>query len=400
MALHALHPGHSMRAHLLQPTLRKTARVSSGRPRRPSAAVPGDGCLRLCWGKVPLKLYFTQTEHDDQIWGSEGCDWAVSMRDQMLQSANTRYEMIDRPEQADIIVFWEPHQNSQVIWIPRLRAHRLVREFPNKVFVVSVEDSPLGLLSGLYTSLPARRHHPHRHRTCLYYRTQNPYLRGATSQPARLRSSPNLASFSGADSHPLRGRLLDLADVLARQGIIITATQRHRFSANPNDPQLKPSQLAYIDAILDAKFSLCPRGNGAGSYRLQESPALGRAPVIISDDWVPVADLDWERFAVFVAENDLHDLPCILREHEARWKEMGDLALQVYESHFSRGVFASRAVEQIVAIYKARTHDERDFFSQWGRMMDRCRRPLGSLLTLNSSFRLFLAMDETRMEHG
>jgi hypothetical protein len=322
--------------------------------------------------RSPLKLYFTQTEHEDQIWGSDGNDWAVTMRDQMLRSADARYEMVDRPERADIIVFWESHQDSQVIWIPRLRAHPLVREFPNRVFVVSVEDSPLGLLPGLYTCLSARRHHPHRHRTCLYYRTSNPHLEARRA--ARPVSAPsNLASFSGANSHPLRDRLLALADVLAREGIVIKATPRYRF-ANPKVPELEPSQVAYVDAILDAKLSLCPRGNGAGSYRLQESLALGRAPVIISDDWVPVADLAWERFAVFVAEKDLHDLPYILREHEARWEEMGNLALQVYESRFSQGVFAARAMEQIVAIYEARTHDERDFFSQWDRIIEDERR--------------------------
>jgi glycosyltransferase involved in cell wall biosynthesis len=160
-----------------------------------------------------------------------------------------------------------------------------------------------------------------------------------------------------------------MADSLARQDIIVTATPYNRFLI-PQDPQLKPSQIAFNDVILGAKFSLCPRGNGAGSYRLQESMALGRAPVIISDDWVPVADLAWERFAVFVAEDSLHDLPAILREYEPHWKDMGELARQTYESHFSRKVFASRAVEQIVAIYKVRRHDERHFFSRWDQMMD------------------------------
>jgi hypothetical protein len=315
-----------------------------------------------------LKLFFTQTEHEDQVWGSEGCDWAVTMRDQMLQSTDTPYEMTDRPERADIIVFWEPHQRSQVIRIPRLRAHPLVQQFPNKVFVVSVEDSPLGLLSGLYASMPAQRHHPHRHRTCLYYRTINPYLH--SRQAGRhVPSPPNLASFLGAKSHALRGRLLEMADSLTRQDIIVTATPYNGFLI-PQDPQLKPSQLAFIDAILEAKFSLCPRGNGVGTYRVQESMALGRAPVIICDDWVPVADLAWERFAVFVAEDSLHDLPEILREYEPHWKDMGELAKQTYESQFSQKVYALRAVEQIVAIYKARRHDERHFFSHWDQMID------------------------------
>lgn len=315
-----------------------------------------------------LKLFFTQTEYEEQPFGSDGCDWAVSMRDQMLRSANTTYEIIDQPEQADIIVFWEPHQQSQVVRIPRLRSHPLVHEFPNRVFVVSVEDSPLGLLSGLYASLPARRHHPHRHRTFLYYQTRNPYIDAHRASP-HISSPLHLASFSGADSHSLRGRLLGMADSLRRHDIIVTATERHKFQIS-NDPQLKPAQLAFIHAILDAKFSLCPRGHGAGSYRLQESMALGRAPVIISDDWVPVADLDWERFAFFVSENSLHELPNTLRAHEHRWKEMGEIARQTYESCFSQGVFALRAVEQIVAIYKSRTHDERHFFSHWQQVLD------------------------------
>jgi hypothetical protein len=137
----------------------------------------------------------------------------------------------------------------------------------------------------------------------------------------------------------------------------------------PQDPELLPGQLAFIDTILDAKFSLCPRGNGAGSYRLQESLALGRAPVIISDAWVPVAGLEWNRFAIFVSEDSLQNLPATLREHEPSWKEMGDLARQIYEGHFSQPVFALRAVEQIVGIYEGRSHDERDFFSQWDQIL-------------------------------
>jgi hypothetical protein len=297
------------------------------------------------------------------------------MRDQMLRSANTPYEMTDQPEQADIIVFWEPHQRSQIIRIPRLRAHPLVQQFPNRVFVVSVEDAPLGLLSGLYASLPAWRHHPQRHRTWLYYQTNNPYL-DSRRLSARVFPPPHLASFVGAPSHTLRQRLFGMAESLARHDIILTATPYNHFLIR-QDPLLKPSQLAFIDSILEAKFSLCPRGNGAGSYRLQESLALGRAPVIISDDWVPVADLDWERFAVFVAENSLHHLPAILREYGPHWKEMGDLARQAYESHFGQDVFAVRAVEQIIAIYKSRRHDERHFFSHWEQLLDEADRHIG-----------------------
>src|SRR5215831_4488653 len=237
---------------------------------------------------MPLKLFFTQTEFEPQVWGWDGCHWAMTMRDQMLHAADSRYEITDDPEQADIIIFWEPHQRSQIIWVPRLRSHPLVHQFPNKVFVVSVEDAPLGLLSGLYTSLPAWRHHPHRHRTTLYYRTQNPYLRSLRA--TREVSSPrHLASFMGAASHDLRRRLFTMAHSFAEHDIILKRTPYNHFVIK-QDIELKPFHLAFIDTMRSAKFSLCPRGNGPASYRVQESMALGRAPVIISDEWVPVAD--------------------------------------------------------------------------------------------------------------
>jgi glycosyltransferase involved in cell wall biosynthesis len=320
-----------------------------------------------------LKYLFTQTEHEDQVWGSDGCDWAIQMRDQILQPGDTLREMTDRPESADIIVFWEPHQDSQSIWAPRLRSHPLIHEFPNKSFVVSVEDKPLGFLPGLYTSLPARLHDSKRHRTWIFYRTQNPYLH-RRRKTRDVFSPANLASFSGANSHVLRARLFEMKESFARENILIAETARNQFSANPDDPRLKQSQLDFIDAILDAKFSLCPRGNGPASYRFQESLALGRAPVIISDDWVPISGLDWERFAVFVREKDMPNLPAILREHEPLWKQMGDKALETYESFFRRETFAANALNQISEIYRNRTHDERDFISQWDQMIEAAKR--------------------------
>jgi glycosyltransferase involved in cell wall biosynthesis len=192
----------------------------------------------------------------------------------------------------------------------------------------------------------------------------------------QVASPPYLASFTGAKSHDLRRWLFDLADLFASHNIVLRVTPYCHFSI-PQDPELKPLHLAFLDTILDAKFSLCPRGNGPASYRLQESLALGRAPVIISDDWVPCADVDWERFAIFVAEKSLPELPAILREYEPRWKEMGDMARQAYESHFSESVFAFRAVEQIVAIYNVRRHDERLFVSLWEQVLAEAERRLG-----------------------
>ena len=70
-----------------------------------------------------LKLFFLQTEHEEQVWGWEGCDWAVTMRDQMLQSANTPYEMTDDPEQAcDVIQRFYDRKVESARSEPRPRA--------------------------------------------------------------------------------------------------------------------------------------------------------------------------------------------------------------------------------------------------------------------------------------
>jgi len=321
---------------------------------------------------MSLKLFFTQTEFEEQERGWEGCDWAVTMREHILRRAHPAYEITDDPERSDIIVFWEPHQRSEQVRIPKLRAHPLVHKFPNRVFVVSVEDLPLGLLSGLYAALPVWRHHPHRHRTTLFYRTQNPYLRSLRAG-REVTAPPNLASFTGSECHWVRRRLFELSDAFAEQAINITRSPRNHFLIE-QDPDLKPLHLSFIDTILDAKFSLCPRGHGPATYRLQESMALGRAPVIISDEWAPAAGVDWKQFAIFVPEGSLPHLPAILHEYEPRWKEMGNIAKQIYEAHFCPEVFALRVVDQIAAIYHGRRHDERHFFAHWDLILAEAER--------------------------
>src|SRR5262249_22076663 len=79
----------------------------------------------------------------------------------------------------------------------------------------------------------------------------------------------------------------------------------------------------------------------------------------------------------FVAEDEIDQLPSLLREREPRWREMGERALEAYETHFRPEVFARRAVEQIVALYRTRTHDERDFFSQWDRIIHEAEEERG-----------------------
>jgi len=309
-------------------------------------------------------FHFTQTEHDAQVWGARGGHWASEMA---TRARAAGHRLVDDPEAAEIILFWEPHQDSQIVYAPRLRAHPLVAGDPDKVCVVSVEDQPLGFLPGLYCSLPRSRQHPLRHRSWVYPSTPNPhidrYRDRNTGAPSKM------ASFVGADSHPVRRRLFAMADSLARAGIVLQETGRGRFNTDPDDPALEQARIAYIETILDARFSLCPRGHGCASFRLQESMALGRAPVIISDEWAPVHGPDWDSFAIFVAEQAVAHLPEILAGYADRWQEMGTRARAVYDAWFGAEAYVTRVLEQIAAIHAGRRHD-RDYRDDWAGLID------------------------------
>lgn len=298
---------------------------------------------------MTLSFHFASTGQEAQPWGFAGSDWAGEMHRALASAPHPLYRIAEQPESADLIVMCEPTQLSQLTWAPRLRAHPLVLAHPEKIYVTSEEDQPLGFFPGLYCSLPASSFDPRIHRTWIYRGTLNPFIAAHdTSAPAARPEM--LAVFSGAASHPVRTGLFARTAPLARAGIVIRETASCRFNANPADPALQADQLGYINRILAAKFSICPRGTGTGSFRLQESMALGRAPVIISDAWVPVRGPDFSRCAVFVREAELDRLPDILQEHAPRWEEMGRLARAAWEQYFSPTHSTRRVLDQLADI--------------------------------------------------
>jgi hypothetical protein len=300
-----------------------------------------------------LTFFFAATDQEPQPWGLAGSDWADQMRKDLLAHPHPLHRLADRPAEADLIVMCEPTQLSQQTWAPRLRQHPLVLAHPEKIYVASEEDQPLGFFPGIYCSLPRANFDPRLHRTWIYRGTLNPYITGYQAAAAAVEPS-SLGVFNGAASHPVRSRLLALAPAFAGAGIQVTETPTCKFNADPANPALRPDQMSYIASILDAKFSLCPRGTGTGSFRLQESLALGRAPVIISDDWVPVRGPDFSACAIFVRERELAQLPALLAAHAPRWREMGRAARAVWAEYFDPRHSCHRALDQLADLARNR----------------------------------------------
>ena len=91
----------------------------------------------------------------------------------------------------------------------------------------------------------------------------------------------------------------------------------------------------YFTITNKSSFVLAPRGIGPCSYRLFECMQLGRVPVIISDAWVRIPNIDWDKFTVTIPESQIQFIPEILLERKKEAVEMGRLARKYWEDHFS-----------------------------------------------------------------
>lgn len=85
-------------------------------------------------------------------------------------------------------------------------------------------------------------------------------------------------------------------------------------------------------------FSLCPRGYGKTSFRINESLNLGSIPVYIYDDpWIPFNDLiNFKEYGVLINENEIDSIDQILKSYsEDDIKKLQERGKEVYKDYFS-----------------------------------------------------------------
>jgi len=223
----------------------------------------------------------------------------------------------------------------------RVRAHPLYCKYPEKVFLFDSADFLRPVLPGVYASLHKKHYSPEHTRTGFYLVPENPLI---TYRPI-TGDEKYLAAFVGsANTHPVRDGLFlyNRPDIHVMDSSKESYNIRYHGSADEKQYFWK----RYADSIGDALFSLCPRGRGPGSIRLYESMKMGRACIILSDEWVPNEGVDWDSFAVFVQENDVAAIPSLLERLKPRAKEMGERARAEWEKWFSEEVRFHHVVEQ------------------------------------------------------
>jgi Exostosin family len=257
-----------------------------------------------------------------------------------------QHSLTDDPTEADIIVFAEMGNCGK--FAEMVRAHPHYKRFREKCFLFDSTDFFYLLIPGVYASLTKDQYRLGYTRTGFYlYLIENAFI---VPRPCTGREK-YLASFVGSRlTHPVREKLFDLR----RSDIYMKDTSSYgQHTTYHGEPAERARFWAeYADAIAEAKFSLCPRGRGAGSIRLFESMKMGRACVILSDAWQPNDHINWSEFSIFVAERDAPRIPEILDRYAERAAEMGARARQAWEGHFSERVRFHRVVELCLDLQK------------------------------------------------
>lgn len=149
-------------------------------------------------------------------------------------------------------------------------------------------------------------------------------------------------SFVGSATNPIRNHALQ--ELHSKDGYLVNA-----FHWQPDVS--KDQQELFLNCTSRSRFTLCPRGYGATSYRLYESMQLGSIPVYISDQHLlPWSDkLDWNSFCVVVKNSIEYDsLDQYLKNlTESAVRKMQDKIKEVYPLYFTIPAVYNQIIERI-----------------------------------------------------
>ena len=264
-----------------------------------------------------------------------------------------QHKLTDDPEAADIIVFGEMGTCGK--FAERVRAHAYYKRFPDKCFLFDSSDMIWPVVPGIYASLKKEHYQADQTVGGFYlYVIENAFI---THRPL-TGTEKYLASFVGSkNTAAVREKLFELN----REDVLVRDTSSYSWLTNYHGqpPDRARVWSDYADCIADARFSLCPRGKGAASIRLFESMKMGRACVILADEWQRNEDVDWDSFSITVREEDALKIPEILEKYVDRAREMGESARAEWEKWFSEKVRFHRVAEWCLSLQERRRRQGR-----------------------------------------
>ncbi|MBI4819131.1 MAG: exostosin family protein [Deltaproteobacteria bacterium] len=295
-------------------------------------------------------------------------------------ASDRRHELTSSPDTADIILVVgignTPRENE---YLDQLAELDVIRKHANKCFTISHRAEPLVLNRGIYESARSNLLTWGRVKTGGYACSGsfNSHVKSHVATSARDRGKKYLLSFVGRRSHPIRQRLFDIQ--FSRSDVLIKDSSDFRMWSEKDPTVREDRQREYYEILLATKFSLCPRGIGAGSIRLFESLKLGVVPIVISDGWIAPRCAEWSRCTITVKERHILDVERIASEHESKYEEMSRLAIDCYESRFSEASYFNYIVESCTSMARTQVVPESVLWSM--------RRPIVKVSKIGRSLR-------------
>jgi hypothetical protein len=295
-----------------------------------------------------FRVFITSVE----IPGGKG--WAEKRLRDIYEKSDKTYELTNSPELADMILVvddWTKYREEEII------KNQYLKNYPNKCFSLTYVGRPIILNHGVYASCEKSILRINRIRTGSYslYAVINPFIEQYLLSKTDASEKNYLFSFVGRNSHPTREVLFH--HNFSRNDIYVENSSG--FEAFESSPDKSERQKHYVEILASSKFSLCPRGWGAGSTRLFESMELGISPIIISDDWISPKGPKWDLFSVRVKEKHIREIEKIVVSLESSYEEMGNMARKEYNNYFSDHRYFNYVINNCIEIKKHQIIPER-----------------------------------------
>jgi hypothetical protein len=223
-----------------------------------------------------------------------------------------------------------------------------------KLVVINYEDSPTGILPGLYTSLKRSKFDHALHLSWPHMRLYNELVEKQMKSMGREETF--LFSFAGSCSNPIRRKLFEAYG--AKSGEYRVREVNKWFNHDITEKE------SYVAEIRRSLFVLCPGGYAPYSHRIIETMALGRVPVIIADEWVPFS-IQEENYYVRIKEEDIAIIDKVLRGYVASYDALQRSVELVYGTYFAPEKRYSAALNRLVSLSTvSRDHLNRGFLTK------------------------------------
>ena len=273
---------------------------------------------------------------------------------QSYELGKSHHTVVDDPAEADLILFAE----IRLLFAYNIRHHEYYKPFRDKVFAYSVDDNIIPMVPGVYASLEKSWYAPRRSRAGFYLSIlENPHI---DFDPAPVERDLLYSFVGSVRTCPTRALL---AKIEHPRGLFIdTSKESLPILSGGTSAQRSVFWKKYADIGRRSKFVLCPRGAGTSSIRLFEMMQMGRAPVILADEWVSPSGPNWDQFSIRIPESEAMNVPKILEERESEAVELGLKARQEWERWFAPDVVFDTVVDWCLEIKASRGLPE--FFSR------------------------------------